>query len=177
MTSCCTSIQSPSIELFLSIVEFHSSPESCAKFIMDRVDRLSLKIISDASGQLHKEVDYSFVIGIMKQLILNAKLKFAESGDSSGVELCDTYVGCGAGIVPPLALPCVEIHSWMNCTVHAYIYTYIQVYIMLLLPTELLIESWTTIPQSHETLCCVALYTFNTRIRTTSQLRLPWLVQ
>ena len=57
---------------------------------MDRVDRLSLKIISDASGQLHKEVDYSFVIGIMKQLILNAKLKFAESGDSSGVELCDT---------------------------------------------------------------------------------------
>jgi zinc finger FYVE domain-containing protein 26 len=82
--------QSPSTELFLSIVEFHSSPGSCAYFIMDRVDKLSLRIISDSSGQLHKEIDYGFVIGLMKQLILNAKLKFAQSGDSSGVELCDT---------------------------------------------------------------------------------------
>ena len=83
-------LQSPSTELFLSIVDFHSSPGSCAYFIMDRVDKLSQRIISDSSGQLHKEIDYGFVIGLMKQLILNAKLKFAQSGDSSGVELCDT---------------------------------------------------------------------------------------
>lgn len=88
----CVSIllQSPSIELFLSILEFHSNLASCAEFIIHQVEQTSLSIISDCSGHIHRELDHSFITALMKQLLLKAKLKFAQCMDSVGVELCDT---------------------------------------------------------------------------------------
>ena len=83
-------MQSPNIDLFLSILEFHSSLASCAEFIIHQVEKISLSIISDSSGHVHRELDHAFITALMKQLLLKAKLKFAQCMDSVGVELCDT---------------------------------------------------------------------------------------
>ncbi len=61
-----------------------------AACLLDCCHSVSAQLVPDPHGWINEEVDQNFVIGLIQNLLHHAKLRFAEAGDSPGVELCDT---------------------------------------------------------------------------------------
>ncbi|XP_072171552.1 uncharacterized protein [Diadema setosum] len=85
--------QAPSTSLCLSILELHSDPGACGHLLLQLCQELSEYLRPIRPGETNAEVDYNLVLSMMRNLLLNSKLKFLGSGDGSSLELCDTYLG------------------------------------------------------------------------------------
>ncbi|XP_071795779.1 zinc finger FYVE domain-containing protein 26-like isoform X2 [Asterias amurensis] len=83
--------QAPSTSVCLSILDLHSDPRACGALILQMCRDLSEYLRPIRPGVPNPEVDYNLIISMMKTLLFNAKLKFMTDGDSSSIELCDSY--------------------------------------------------------------------------------------
>ncbi len=82
--------RTPSTALCLALVDLMNNLRVEAAYLLDCCHTVSTQLIPDSQGYINVEVDQNFVIGLIQNLLHNAKLRFAEAGDSPGVELCDT---------------------------------------------------------------------------------------
>ncbi|XP_064623470.1 zinc finger FYVE domain-containing protein 26-like isoform X2 [Lineus longissimus] len=83
--------QSPSTSLCISILDLHSNPKVCGEQMLQLCDELSKLLKPIAPGVANPEVDYNFVISMMKYLLINAKLKFLKCNEPQGEGLCEIY--------------------------------------------------------------------------------------
>lgn len=85
--------QAPSASLCVSILDLHSDAKACGRLILDLCNSLSQKLVPVAPGVKNEELDHNLVISMIRYLLFNAKLKMMKTGETQGVELCDTYLG------------------------------------------------------------------------------------
>ncbi|XP_038075616.1 zinc finger FYVE domain-containing protein 26-like [Patiria miniata] len=83
--------QAPSTSVCLSILDLHSDHSTCGTLILQICRDLSEYLRPIRPGVPNPEVDYNLIISMMKTLLFNAKLRFIKDGDSSSIELCDSY--------------------------------------------------------------------------------------
>ncbi|XP_022094724.1 zinc finger FYVE domain-containing protein 26-like isoform X2 [Acanthaster planci] len=83
--------QAPSTSVCLSILDLHSDHSTCGTLILQICRDLSEYLRPIRPGVPNPEVDYNLIISMMKTLLFNAKLHFIKDGDSSSIELCDSY--------------------------------------------------------------------------------------
>ncbi|CAH1802978.1 unnamed protein product, partial [Owenia fusiformis] len=81
----------PSTSLCMSLLELHSLPVECGRFLLKLCDDVSKLLKPISPGVANPEVDYFFVISMLRYLLFNAKMKFLKGHDTSGIEQCEVY--------------------------------------------------------------------------------------
>eukprot|EP00118_Oscarella_pearsei_P023925 m.293467 g.293467 ORF g.293467 m.293467 type:complete len:1642 (+) comp40739_c0_seq1:3926-8851(+) len=82
--------QAPSTTLCISLLDLHGDLHKCAFVILQLCDELSMQLVK-CSGK-NDELDQPLIVSMIQHLLFTAKVKFMDCSDSSGVELCDTYL-------------------------------------------------------------------------------------
>ncbi|XP_078590684.1 zinc finger FYVE domain-containing protein 26-like isoform X2 [Branchiostoma floridae x Branchiostoma japonicum] len=77
--------QAPNTSLCVSLLNLHSDDRAAGQQMVQLSHSLSLNLN-------YPDVDSSLIISMLRYLLFNAKMKFMKAGESSGIELCDTYL-------------------------------------------------------------------------------------
>uniref|UniRef100_S4R9W8 Zinc finger FYVE domain-containing protein 26 n=1 Tax=Petromyzon marinus TaxID=7757 RepID=S4R9W8_PETMA len=77
--------QAPSASLCVALLKLHSNTVQCSHQLIEHCRELSLTLNEP-------EVDSVLVIGIMRNLLFNAKMMFSSAGHSQDLGVCDSYI-------------------------------------------------------------------------------------
>ncbi|XP_078714419.1 zinc finger FYVE domain-containing protein 26 isoform X2 [Lampetra fluviatilis] len=77
--------QAPSASLCVALLKLHSNVVQCSHQLIEHCRELSLTLNEP-------EVDSVLVIGIMRNLLFNAKMMFSSAGHSQDLGVCDSYI-------------------------------------------------------------------------------------
>lgn len=77
--------QAPSASLCVALLKLHSNVVQCSHQLIEHCRELSLTLNEP-------EVDSILVIGIMRNLLFNAKMMFSSAGHSQDLGVCDRSV-------------------------------------------------------------------------------------
>ncbi|CAH1262608.1 ZFYVE26 [Branchiostoma lanceolatum] len=77
--------QAPNTSLCVSLLNLHSDDQAAGQQMVQLSHSLSLNLN-------YPDVDSSLIISMLRYLLFNAKMKFMKAGESSGIEMCDTYL-------------------------------------------------------------------------------------
>ncbi|XP_019625924.1 PREDICTED: zinc finger FYVE domain-containing protein 26-like [Branchiostoma belcheri] len=77
--------QAPNTSLCVSLLNLHSDDQAAGQHMVQLSHSLSLNLN-------YPDVDSSLIISMLRYLLFNAKMKFMKAGESSGIEMCDTYL-------------------------------------------------------------------------------------